>query len=148
MLEGKDLGDAIREVIRLWGKTERQVAEKYEIEQPSVNGWKRTGRISKTLLQRLIEDTSHLVGPNHWGLPAKAGQPNLSAHALRLARLFDALPAELKAKAYADAQQVLRPPQAQELPPLQPDDADAKPRRQPRAPQPPRAPKHPRDRVK
>lgn len=78
MLTGKDLGDAIREAVRLKDLKERDagrpgvrlvdVASHFGVKPPSVQDWLRQGTISKDKLPVLWLYFSDVVGPEHWGL--------------------------------------------------------------------------------
>lgn len=72
MHQGKELGAAIKKAIDLKGWKQADLARKFHVEPPSVSGWIRTGRIDKGKLWRLMELTSDVVGPEHWGLEPKA----------------------------------------------------------------------------
>lgn len=72
MHQGKELGAAIKKAIDLKGWKQADLARKFHVEPPSVSGWIRTGRIDKGKLWRLMEMLSDVVGPEHWGLDAKA----------------------------------------------------------------------------
>lgn len=128
MYEGKELGRAIREALRLMGMTQREIADEFGIEQASVSGWCTTGRISKAKLAHLMDMAAAKgIGPLHWGLKPGTPTQNLSPHALRLAQLFDALPASQKPRAYALLQQMLKPEPIAELPPLPVEPAQTPP---------------------
>lgn len=99
MLSGPALGAAIKEAMNLKGVTQKEVATEFDVLQPSVSYWVRTGRIKKDKLDHLMRYFSGVVGPDHWGLTAfgdtPAGQdssePLPSPKALSLARRLDAL---------------------------------------------------------
>ena len=71
MLTGEDLGKAIRRAIELKGVQPAEVARLFEIKQPSVQGWMKTGRISKPNFERFRNYVSDVVDPDYWG----ANQP-------------------------------------------------------------------------
>lgn len=70
MLQGKELGIAIKKAIDLKGWKQADVARRFHVEPPSVSGWVRTGRIDKSKLWQLIKLTADVAGPEHWGLEA------------------------------------------------------------------------------
>ena len=72
MLQGKELGKAIKAALKLKGMKQADLARKFHVEPPSVNGWLRTGRIEKGKLWQLMDLMSDVVGPEHWGLEAKS----------------------------------------------------------------------------
>lgn len=68
MLEGVELGSAIREAIRLKGVTQKDVAAAFQVRQSSVSEWLKHGRVAKKHLNLLVEYFANVVGPSHWGL--------------------------------------------------------------------------------
>lgn len=103
MLSGSALGAAIKEAMRLKKVTQAQMAAEFEVLQPSVSYWSRTGRIAKDKIDHLMRYFSDVVGPEHWGLTAFSDQsgadgagthdqqPLPSPRSLSLARRLDAL---------------------------------------------------------
>lgn len=99
MLSGPALGAAIKEAMTLKGVTQQDVATEFDVLQPSVSYWVRTGRIKKDKLDHLMRYFSNVVGPDHWGLTAfgdagvseDGAEPMPSPRALSLARRLDAL---------------------------------------------------------
>lgn len=98
MLSGEALGAAIREAMSLKNVTQQDVAKEFDVLQPSVSYWARTGRIKKDKLDHLMRYFSDVVGPEHWGLTAfgegsgsGSSEPLPSPKALSLARRLDAL---------------------------------------------------------
>lgn len=111
MLQGKELGTAIKAAMKLKKVTQQQVADEFGIFQPSVSAWTRTGRIDKGHLDHLIKYFADVVGPAHWGLTTlttnydeamkqaververemTANLEGLSLRAISLAKRFDAL---------------------------------------------------------
>jgi transcriptional regulator with XRE-family HTH domain len=88
MHTGPSLGAALRAAIKLKGVTQAEVAEAFNVRQPSVAEWIRHGRIAKKHLPRLVDYFSDRVGPEHWGLPPE--WRSLSKEAFELAERFDA----------------------------------------------------------
>jgi len=72
MHSGQQLGEALKEAMRLKKVTQTQVASHFKILQPSVSNWIKTGRIHKDHIAELIDYFSDVVGPEHWGLTAHA----------------------------------------------------------------------------
>lgn len=68
MLTGEELGKAIEAARNAKGVTNADLARQFNVKPPSVQGWIKTGRISKDKLQELIGYFSDVVGPAHWGL--------------------------------------------------------------------------------
>lgn len=121
MLSGKPLGLAIKEAMRLKGVTQKAVADKFGIKQPSVSSWTRTGRVDKEHLDDLFDYFSDVVGPTHWGIRSRAlnykevidvaarivederstdGQPaQMSPEALSIAKRLDRLGGDARAMA-------------------------------------------------
>lgn len=105
MLKGSALGAALKEAMQLKKVTQAVVAKEFDIAQPSVSNWIKTGRIDKEHINHLVTYFADVVGPDHWGLPrgpdvvyhdaagnatqAKAIGP--SERAASLAERFDAL---------------------------------------------------------
>ena len=54
MLKGKELGTAIRKALADNGKRPSDAAAYFNVKAPSVNGWLKTGRISKENFNRLV----------------------------------------------------------------------------------------------
>lgn len=50
------------------GVSKADVARAFGVKPPSVQGWLKTGRISKTHIDSLISYFSDVVGPDHWGI--------------------------------------------------------------------------------
>ncbi|WP_052765578.1 hypothetical protein [Pandoraea apista] len=81
MLNGKELGQAIAQAIKLKKASgaisrEVEVARHFGVKQPSLADWKKRGTISKEKLPELWRYFSDVVGPEHWGLkelPADSG---------------------------------------------------------------------------
>ncbi len=71
MLQGKALGEAIKSALKLKGMKQADLARKFHVEPPSVNGWIRTGRIDKSKMWQLMDLMADVVGPEHWGLESK-----------------------------------------------------------------------------
>lgn len=67
MLTGKELGNAIKEAIRLNGVSQASVARHFKIKPPSVSDWIKRGTIDKAKLDDLFAYFSDVVGPDHWG---------------------------------------------------------------------------------
>ncbi len=72
MLKGKELGAAIGEAIARKGVSKAEVARHFGIQAPSVDGWVKTGRISKDKLPELWAYFSDVADPEHWGLASPA----------------------------------------------------------------------------
>lgn len=119
MLTGAKLGRALAEAMKRKGVTQRKVADAFGIQQPSVSEWTRFGRIGKQHLPRLVAYFAPVVGPEHWGLPARWGEqgaltePQAAWLALYETLADDSLRAQ--AAAYAKGLLASRPP-ATELP--------------------------------
>lgn len=74
MLEGKELGLAIKEAIELKkkkGVKVKDIAKHFEIKPPSLYDWMKKGTISKGKLDDLFDFFSDVVGDEHWGLKTK-----------------------------------------------------------------------------
>lgn len=69
MHTGKELGDALREAMRLKNVKQKQLALEFGVAQPSVSEWLSLGRISKSHIPKLLYYFKDQVGPDHWGLP-------------------------------------------------------------------------------
>lgn len=68
MLTGKELGDAIKKAVKLKKIKPADLARHFGVAPPSVQGWFKTGSISKDKLPGLWQYFSTVVGPEHWGL--------------------------------------------------------------------------------
>lgn len=73
MLNGKPLGNAIKEAIELklkLGKIrfKKDVSNHFGIKQPSMADWIKKGSIGKDKLPELWRYFSDVVGPEHWGM--------------------------------------------------------------------------------
>lgn len=73
MLNGKELGEAIRIAVQLKisrGKVKSQadIARHFGIKPPSIHDWFNKGTISKDKLPELFRYFADVVGPEHWGL--------------------------------------------------------------------------------
>lgn len=73
MLNGKELGDAIRRAIQLKMDAgelshKKDVAEHFGVKPPSIHDWIKKGSISKDKLPELFRYFSSVAGPEHWGL--------------------------------------------------------------------------------
>lgn len=68
MLTGEKLGEALAAAIRMKGVSKADVARHFDIKPPSVQGWLKHGRISKTHIEKLLSYFSDVVGPEHWGI--------------------------------------------------------------------------------
>ncbi len=73
MLNGKELGKAIDEAIKLKKasgaiSSKADVARYFGIKPPSIHGWISKGTISKSKLEKMWKYFSDVVGPDHWGL--------------------------------------------------------------------------------
>lgn len=68
MHNGERLGQALAEAIRMKGVSKADVAREFGVKPPSVQGWLKTGRISKSHIERLITYFADVVGPEHWGM--------------------------------------------------------------------------------
>lgn len=77
MLTGEKLGNAIREAMRLKGVTPTEVAAEFGVKPPSVHDWRKTGRVSKKHLDKLVSYFLDVVPPQHWGISMETG---LSGH--------------------------------------------------------------------
>ncbi|MFA7278615.1 MAG: hypothetical protein WC100_00805 [Sterolibacterium sp.] len=73
MLTKEALGAAIRAAIVEKKKiTPQKVADDFGVKAPSVQGWMKTGRISKPNFEKLRQYMADVVGPEHWGLSQEA----------------------------------------------------------------------------
>ena len=84
MLNGKELGQAIAQAIKLKKASgaisrEVEVARHFGVKQPSLADWKKRGTISKEKLPELWRYFADVVGPEHWGM--KGSQTSLDAEA-------------------------------------------------------------------
>lgn len=68
MLKGKELGAAIESARRAKNVTKVEIAKRFGVKPPSVQGWVKEGRIDKGKLMQLIEYFSDSVPLEHWGL--------------------------------------------------------------------------------
>ncbi len=68
MLTGEKLGEALAAAIRMKGVSKADVARHFDVKPPSVQGWLKHGRISKTHIEKLLAYFSDVVGPEHWGI--------------------------------------------------------------------------------
>lgn len=68
MLEGKELGAAIKSAMDKKGVGPTALAAVFGIKPPSVSDWKNRGCVKKNHLPKLIAYFSDVVGPEHWGL--------------------------------------------------------------------------------
>jgi transcriptional regulator with XRE-family HTH domain len=68
MLNGSELGDAIRLAMEMKGVKQRDVAEEFGISQPSVSEWLKFGRVDKRHINHLVAYFADVVSPEHWGL--------------------------------------------------------------------------------
>ena len=75
MLNKEELGKAIEAARIKKGVSKAELARVFQVKPPSVQGWIKTGSISKPMLWQLIEYFSDVVGPEHWGLPQAANMP-------------------------------------------------------------------------
>lgn len=74
MYTGKQLGDAIRIAIDRKldkGVRKKDIADYFEIKEPSIADWIKKGSIQKEKLPKLWRYFSDVVGMEHWGLTAK-----------------------------------------------------------------------------
>ena len=73
MLTGKELGQAIKEAIRLKIESgsvryKKDIAMHFNVKPPSIHDWVNNGTIDKGKLELLWGYFSDVVGPDHWGL--------------------------------------------------------------------------------
>lgn len=68
MLTGKELGAAIESARRAKNVSKVELAKRFGVKPPSVQGWVREGRIDKGKLMQLIDYFSDAVPLEHWGL--------------------------------------------------------------------------------
>lgn len=68
MHTGPQLGAAIEAARIAKGDTKRDLALHFGVAEPSIQGWVRTGRISKENLVRLMSYFADTVDSSHWGL--------------------------------------------------------------------------------
>ena len=73
MLNGKELGKAIKEAIDLKiasgaVKSKAEIARHFGIKPPSIHDWIKRGVIAKDKLPELFAYFSDVVGPDHWGI--------------------------------------------------------------------------------
>lgn len=68
MLTGEKLGKQIEKARNLKGVSNAEIARLFNVKPPSVQGWIKTGRISKDKLMELIEFFSDVARPEDWGL--------------------------------------------------------------------------------
>ena len=74
MLEGKELGKAIAEAIKLklekgYASSRVEIAKHFGIAPPSLYDWERKGTIKKGRLNELWSYFSDVVDMEHWGMP-------------------------------------------------------------------------------
>lgn len=68
MLTGKELGAAIESARRAKNVSKVELAKRFGVKPPSVQGWVKEGRIDKGKLMQLIDYFSDAVPLEHWGL--------------------------------------------------------------------------------
>lgn len=68
MLSGKDLGNAIETAIRKKGIKKMDLAQDLGVQQASVTGWVKNGRISKENFNKILDYFSDVVSPEHFGV--------------------------------------------------------------------------------
>ena len=68
MLYGNELAMALRVAIEKKGVSDAEIARVFGVKPPSVNDWKRYGRIHKKHIPTLLSYFGDFVGPDHWGL--------------------------------------------------------------------------------
>ncbi len=68
MLTGEKLGAALATAIQMKGVSKADVARHFDVKPPSIQGWLKNGRISKTHIEKLLTYFSDVVGPDHWGI--------------------------------------------------------------------------------
>nr|WP_315492533.1 LexA family transcriptional regulator [uncultured Pseudomonas sp.] len=68
MLTGKELGAAIESARRAKKVSKVEIANRFGVKPPSVQGWVKEGRIDKGKLMQLIDYFSDVVPMEHWGL--------------------------------------------------------------------------------
>lgn len=68
MLTGKELGAAIESARRAKNVSKVELAKRFGVKPPSVQGWVKEGRIDKGKLMQLIDYFSDSVPLEHWGL--------------------------------------------------------------------------------
>lgn len=73
MLNGKELGEAIKKAIDLKIKAKKirfrkEVSDHFGIKQPSMADWVKKGTIDKRRLPELWRYFADVAGPEHWGM--------------------------------------------------------------------------------
>ncbi len=68
MLTGEKLGEALAAAIKMKGVSKADVARHFGVKPPSVQGWIKHGRISKSHIEKLLTYFSDVVGPEYWGI--------------------------------------------------------------------------------
>lgn len=68
MYSGEQLGDAIKEAIKLKGVKQSEMADYFGVRAPAVSGWIKTGKISRDNTQKLLDYFADVVPPSHFGI--------------------------------------------------------------------------------
>lgn len=68
MLTDSELGNAIKQALEAKGLKPADVARKWKVAPPSVQGWYKTGRIATDKLLEIMDMCADVYGPEHWGL--------------------------------------------------------------------------------
>jgi predicted XRE-type DNA-binding protein len=72
MLTGAALGAAISEALEKAGISKAEIARRFNVKPPSVSGWIKTGRISKSNFEKLRRMLADVVPDHHWGFHSAA----------------------------------------------------------------------------
>lgn len=67
MLTGAALGAAIGEALEKAAISKAEIARRFNVKPPSVSGWIKTGRISKSNFEKLRRMLADVVSDHHWG---------------------------------------------------------------------------------
>jgi hypothetical protein len=84
MLKGEKLGAAIRQALTDNGKRPADAAAYFSVKAPSVNGWLKTGRISKENFNRLVKWLDK-TPVEFWGIDGYVGAAAAGEEQLALA---------------------------------------------------------------
>jgi transcriptional regulator with XRE-family HTH domain len=87
MLQGTELGLAIKAAIEKKGISQRALAKAMGVKPPSVTEWCQKGTISKGKLENLWRFFEDVVGPDHWGLEVSYPTVNEQASGYQLSDL-------------------------------------------------------------
>ncbi len=106
MLTGQALGKAIRAAIKLrWGSY-AEAARFFGVKPESVQGWMKSGAISKPNFAKLKKEAAAFVPQNHWGDGGEVPY-SLNAIEVQLIDIYRALPDKFRDALLQDANKYL-----------------------------------------